>query len=102
MLNWLLLKNNYNDDIKYFPIKNSENRDISRKYNMDTILTLTNKKIEYYDNKTFYFLYCKLIQSIAKNNERFREPFYLEMMLFSILDIIVDEIRNKVKISIEK
>jgi len=102
VLNWLLLKNNYNDDIKYFPIKNSENRDISRKYNMDTILTLTNKKIEYYDNKTFYFLYCKLIQSITKNNEKFNEPFYLEMMLFSILKNVIDEIKDKVKISIDK
>lgn len=102
VLNWLLLKHDHNDNIKYFPLTDSKNKNISKKYNMDTILTLINKRIEFYDKETYYFIYCKLILSIAKDNKNIKEPFYLEMMLFSILDIIVDEIKNKVKISIEK
>jgi hypothetical protein len=102
VLNWLLLKSDCNENIKYFPMKESKNKNISKNYNMDTILTLTNKKIEFYERKTYYFIYCKLIQSITEKNKKFKEPFYLEMMLFSIIDIIVDEIKDKVKISIEK
>ena len=102
VLNWLLLKNSDNDNINYFPINDSKNTNISDKYNMHTILTLNNKEFKFYDKKIYYFLYCKFIQSITKNNEKFKEPFYLEMMLFSMLENVIDEIKDKVKISIEK
>jgi uncharacterized protein YifN (PemK superfamily) len=101
VLNWLLLRNFHNNNkIKYFPFANSRNEDITNNYNLKTILTLANKKIDFYDKNAYYFIYCKLIKSIAQNNEKIKEPFYLEMMLFSILDIVIDEIRNNVKISI--
>jgi len=101
-LNWILIKHG-DFNIKYFPFKFGQNKSISEKFNLKTVLTLINKDIEYYNDEIFYFIYCELINSIFKNikNNKIKEPFFIEMMLFSLLENIIKEIKEKVKISIK-
>ena len=102
-LNWILIKNG-DFNIKFFPLKFGENKDISENYNMKTILTLINNEIKYYDEKLYYIIYCELLNSIFKNikNDNIKESFYIEMILFSISKSrkIINEIMEKIKVSI--
>ena len=101
-LNWLLLKN-YDKNNKYFYIPPGRNSDLV-KYNMDTIINLYNKnnvKV-YHNKKDVYFIYCKFIKLLFEKDKSFiKEPFYIEMMLFGLFNIISNEIKEKVKIIIE-
>jgi hypothetical protein len=99
-LNWILLKNKSRF---YFPILPGRNSRLV-KYNMSGVLSLYFKNEDiYYDKQFAYFIYCKLIENIFKkcNKEKIKKPYYIEMMLFSMLDKTIDEIKAKVKITIE-
>ena len=103
-INWILIKNG-DFNIKFFPFKFGENKDISENYNLKTILTLINSNVKYYDENFYYFIYCELLNSIFENikNDIIQEPFYIEMMLFSISKSrkIINEIKEKIEIIIK-
>jgi hypothetical protein len=99
-LNWILFKN-HNPNQCFFPILQGRNSNLV-KYNMGTILSLYYKEEReiYYNKSIAYILYCKLINKIFEkcNHTIIKEPYYIEMLLFSFFEEAVKEVKNKVKI----
>ncbi|MFP3041624.1 hypothetical protein LQZ19_07340 [Treponema primitia] len=97
-LNWLIIKSKNN--IKKFPMPSGRNTDLSDNYNIKTILALLKSNI-YLSNKYAYIIYCELINEIYnKLKDICKEPYYIEMYLFSLFEKIIEEIKMKVELTI--
>jgi len=103
VLNWFLLKN-YRQENRYFIIPPGRNSDLV-KYNIDTIINLYKKETlkEYYDKKYVYFIYCDFITKLFEKieNKEINEPYYIEMMLWGLFNIVIQEIKTRVEIKID-
>jgi hypothetical protein len=88
-LNWILFKIREENQL-YFPVLQGRNSEIG-KYDMNTILSLFYKKRKnkeiYYKTKDAYIIYCEFIKEVSKkcNLEIQKKPYYMEMILFSML-----------------
>lgn len=108
-LDWLLYKSGY--DGEYFPVPESQVKAI-REYNMETILRLSNRTInEKKSRNTVYLTYCELVQSIhklllQKEPQTFspfeKMPFIVEMILYSITETLMAEMKEKISIFLTK
>ena len=103
VLNWLLLKN-YSKENIYFLNPNGRNSEIL-KYDMDTIINLYEKNdIKcFYEKNDIYFFYCDLIIYLFEKlkSNKIQKAFCIEMFLFGLFEIMVNEMKNKVKLLIE-
>ncbi len=98
-LNWLLIK--YTNEEKLFPQPSGRNKELV-KYDMQTILNLSNKNYTYKTHQSAYFEYCKFIRELSSKIYEEDKPYKLEMLLFTIAPgVIVDDIKKSVKINIE-
>jgi hypothetical protein len=98
VLNWILLKSK--KETFYFPIPEGRNTDLTKNYNMDTIISLFNEG-KYFEKKYAYIIFCELIDKIFSNMNKFDKAYYIEMFLWGLFENIVLEIKQKVKITID-
>jgi len=103
VLNWLLLKN-YSKENIYFLNPNGRNSEIL-KNDMDTIINLYEKNDikRFFEKDDIYFFYCDLIVYLFEKlkSNKIQKAFYIEMFLFGLFEIMVNEMEKKVKIIIE-
>lgn len=107
-MNWLILTSGLPDQ-KFFPMPTGRNTKLLE-FDIQTIIRLSKlednktKKPLFYDYKTAYFEFCKLIKSLSKEvfNDLTIKPYYLEMLLFVIADKeIYDELTSCISIEIK-
>ncbi len=99
-LNWIIFKCESPDIKKLFPQPIGRNSTIN-KYDLSTIVNLSNKNFSYYDLNEAYFQYCNLIKKINLNVCPNEEAFVLEMLLFvTSIKEIVEDISETIKINI--
>jgi len=98
VLNWMLLKSK--TEFLYFPIPEGRNNDLTKKYNMDTIISLFNDG-KYMPKNVTYSVYCRLIKNINSKLNPLGDAFCIEMFLWGLFENIVLEIKKSVKIQIE-
>jgi hypothetical protein len=108
-LNWLLLKHSTSETL-YFRVPDGRNTDL-RDYDIETIVNIYNiagnesaknypKKI-YYPKRDVYLIYNSFIRQLHNEMKTAVEkPYYIEMLLFALFDVIIEEVKNTVKINI--
>lgn len=107
VLNWLILSSK-STNLKFFPVPIGRNK-IIVDFDINTIIHLThideykNKKDLYYSDSEAYFVFCSLIKDISKkvfNNKDNIKPYILEMLLFTCVDEIFNELTRKIELKI--
>jgi hypothetical protein len=99
-LNWIIFKCESPNTQKLFPQPIGRNS-IINKYDLSTIVNLSNKKFSYYNLNEAYFQYCSLIKKIKAMVCQNEEAFVLEMLLFvASVREIVEDISETIKINI--
>ncbi len=99
-LNWIIFKCESPDTQKLFPQPIGRNS-IINKYDLGTIVNLSNKNFSYYNLNEAYFQYCKLIKKINLMVCPSEEAFVLEMLLFvTSVKEIAEDISETIKINI--
>ena len=95
VLNWLLVISK--KETLYFPIPEGRNKDLTKNYNMNTIITLLNNG-KYFEEEYTYLVYCKLIDKMY-SKKQFDKAYHIEMFLWGLFEKIVkSEIEQKIKI----
>lgn len=106
-LNWLLLKHDIKE-FKFFPMPQGRNAKLSF-FDLNTIIKLKMKKEYqnldisdlYFRHENAYYAYCDLIKGLAEVLIPDRPAYHLEMLLFTLVDTIYDELRQTVNITID-
>lgn len=105
-INWLIMTSG-KSEVKYFPMPIGRNQKLVD-FDINTIIHLTHlEKYQngqlFYNYQFAYFEFCKLIKELSKAifEEKEKEPYYLEMLLFTIADNeIFCELKSHTKIEI--
>ncbi|WP_440871830.1 hypothetical protein [Vibrio diabolicus] len=97
-LNWLLLK--HTDTNEFYPMPSGRNKDLI-KLDLDTIINLTGRDSDKISYKDAYHRYCDLMIELSKAIYERHEPYWSEMLLFSIAPkYITGDIKQSISISI--
>ena len=97
-LNWLLLK--HTDTNEFYPMPSGRNKELI-KLDLDTIINLTRCDSGRISHKVAYHRYCNLMIELSEAIYERNEPYWAEMLLFSIApSYIVDDIKQSISISI--
>ncbi len=99
-LNWIIFKCENPNTQKLFPQPIGRNS-IINKFDLSTIVNLSNKKFSYYNPKEAYFQYCSLLIKMNHFVCPNEETFVLEMILFvASVKEIAEDISETIKINI--
>ncbi|MGY0617762.1 hypothetical protein [Vibrio sp. FJH11] len=97
-LNWLLLK--HTDTNEFYPMPSGRNKDLI-KLDLDTIINLTGRDSDKISYKDAYHRYCDLMIELSKAIYERHEPYWSEMLLFSIAPkYVTGDIKQSISISI--
>jgi len=99
-LNWLLLK--HTDTNEFYPMPSGRNSDLI-KLDLDTIINLTCCDSGKISHKVAYHRYCDLMIKLSNAIYERHEPYWAEMLLFSIAPkYITGDIKQSISISISE
>ena len=97
-LNWLLFRYSQKKELYVQPPGRSAKL---TKYDMQTIIRLTNNGYTYKSHKVAYHDYCKLLKTLSYAVYEDDNPYNIEMLLFLAAPTeIIDDIKSSVQISV--
>ncbi|CAI2314396.1 conserved hypothetical protein [Vibrio parahaemolyticus] len=99
-LNWLLFK--HTNTTQFYPQPSGRNAELA-KIELNTIFHLSDRDFTYVSHKTAYHEYCSLLKELSLAVYGKNEPYWVEMLLFSIApSFILDDIKSSLSLSIRR